>query len=86
MFVCLHTETFTVRLPGSTSDGCCPLGWDIFGTSCYLFSKTPLNWNDAKDWCNGHEAHLVVLTTDEEWVRRSLCDRNSASLGTLGGV
>uniref|UniRef100_A0A7N6FE59 C-type lectin domain-containing protein n=1 Tax=Anabas testudineus TaxID=64144 RepID=A0A7N6FE59_ANATE len=52
---------------GSTSVGCCPLGWDTFGSSCYLFSKTPLNWHSARDWCNGHESHLVILTTDEEW-------------------
>ncbi|KAF3698358.1 C-type lectin domain family 10 member A C-type lectin superfamily member 14 Macrophage lectin 2 [Channa argus] len=51
----------------STIEGCCPLGWDLFGTSCYMFSKTALNWNDARDWCNGHESHLVILNTDEEW-------------------
>lgn len=51
-------------------EGCCPLDWDKFGTSCYLFSKSPLSWNDARDWCNGHESHLVILMTDEEWVRQ----------------
>uniref|UniRef100_A0A3Q3IRB0 C-type lectin domain-containing protein n=1 Tax=Monopterus albus TaxID=43700 RepID=A0A3Q3IRB0_MONAL len=52
---------------GSAADGCCPLGWDLFSSSCYLFSKTPLAWQDARDWCNGHESHLVILNTDEEW-------------------
>uniref|UniRef100_A0A3Q3WYK3 C-type lectin domain-containing protein n=1 Tax=Mola mola TaxID=94237 RepID=A0A3Q3WYK3_MOLML len=52
---------------GSTSDGCCPLNWDLFGGSCYFFSKTALSWDEARDWCNGHESHLVILTTDEEW-------------------
>ncbi|XP_051248629.1 asialoglycoprotein receptor 1-like [Dicentrarchus labrax] len=52
---------------GSTADGCCPLNWNNFGTSCYFFSKTPLTWDDARDWCNGHESHLVILTTDDEW-------------------
>nr|XP_033465447.1 LOW QUALITY PROTEIN: C-type lectin domain family 10 member A-like [Epinephelus lanceolatus] len=51
----------------SVAGGCCPLGWETFGSSCYLFSKTPLNWHDARDWCNGHESHLVILNTDEEW-------------------
>ncbi|XP_044040255.1 asialoglycoprotein receptor 1 [Siniperca chuatsi] len=51
----------------SAVDGCCPLGWDVFGSSCYFFSKTPLAWDDARDWCNGHESHLVILNTDEEW-------------------
>ncbi|XP_047194767.1 C-type lectin domain family 10 member A-like [Hippoglossus stenolepis] len=48
-------------------EGCCPLGWDFFQTSCYLFSKTSMTWHAARDWCNGHESHLVILTTDEEW-------------------
>ncbi|XP_012713568.2 LOW QUALITY PROTEIN: asialoglycoprotein receptor 1 [Fundulus heteroclitus] len=52
---------------GSVSDGCCPLGWETFGTSCYLFSRTTLSWHEARDWCNGHESHLVILMSDEEW-------------------
>nr|XP_024656930.1 C-type lectin domain family 10 member A [Maylandia zebra] len=52
---------------GTTAHGCCPLNWDSFGTNCYLFSTTPLSWHDARDWCNGHESHLVILLTDEEW-------------------
>ncbi|XP_042337728.1 C-type lectin domain family 10 member A-like [Plectropomus leopardus] len=51
----------------SVSSSCCPLNWDSFGTSCYFFSRTPLNWHDARDWCNGHESHLIILNTDEEW-------------------
>ncbi|XP_022075053.2 LOW QUALITY PROTEIN: asialoglycoprotein receptor 1-like [Acanthochromis polyacanthus] len=52
---------------GSTADGCCPLGWDTFSSNCYLFSKDTLSWDDARDWCNGHESHLAILLTDEEW-------------------
>ncbi|KAI3376189.1 hypothetical protein L3Q82_016400 [Scortum barcoo] len=51
----------------SAVDGCCPLEWDLFGSSCYFFSRTPLSWDDARDWCNGHESHLTILITDEEW-------------------
>ncbi|XP_039996763.1 LOW QUALITY PROTEIN: C-type lectin domain family 10 member A-like [Xiphias gladius] len=51
----------------SAAAGCCPLGWDVIGRSCYLFSRTPLAWHDARDWCNGHESHLAILNTDEEW-------------------
>ncbi|KAM9836625.1 C-type lectin domain family 10 member A [Aulostomus maculatus] len=51
----------------TTGDGCCSLGWNLLGTSCYFFSKTPLSWQEARDWCNGHESHLVILHTDEEW-------------------
>lgn len=63
----------SVCLSGSVADGCCPLEWDLFGSSCYFFSRTPLAWDDARDWCNGHESHLVILNTDEEWVRQSVC-------------
>uniref|UniRef100_A0A3B5M7X9 C-type lectin domain-containing protein n=1 Tax=Xiphophorus couchianus TaxID=32473 RepID=A0A3B5M7X9_9TELE len=52
---------------GSVSDGCCPLGWETFGSSCYLFSRSVLSWHEARDWCNGHESHLVILMSDEEW-------------------
>ncbi|XP_041821526.1 asialoglycoprotein receptor 1-like [Chelmon rostratus] len=52
---------------GSVGDGCCPVDWNLSGTSCYFFSRTPLSWDDARDWCNGHESHLVILNTDEEW-------------------
>uniref|UniRef100_A0A087YEH2 C-type lectin domain-containing protein n=1 Tax=Poecilia formosa TaxID=48698 RepID=A0A087YEH2_POEFO len=51
----------------SVSDGCCPLGWETFGSSCYLFSRSALSWHEARDWCNGHESHLVILMSDEEW-------------------
>ncbi|KAF6720424.1 C-type lectin domain family 10 member A [Oryzias melastigma] len=52
---------------GSVSGGCCPLGWETSGSTCYFFSKVPLSWNDARDWCNGHESHLVILMTDSDW-------------------
>ncbi|XP_034413526.1 asialoglycoprotein receptor 1 [Cyclopterus lumpus] len=52
---------------GSASDGCCPLNWEIFASSCYMFSRTTLSWDEARDWCNGHESHLVILKTDKEW-------------------
>uniref|UniRef100_A0A3B4WZZ2 C-type lectin domain-containing protein n=1 Tax=Seriola lalandi dorsalis TaxID=1841481 RepID=A0A3B4WZZ2_SERLL len=57
----------SVCLSASVVDGCCPLGWELSGTTCYLFSRTPLAWPDARDWCNGHESHLVILNTEEEW-------------------
>uniref|UniRef100_A0A3B3TR12 C-type lectin domain-containing protein n=1 Tax=Poecilia latipinna TaxID=48699 RepID=A0A3B3TR12_9TELE len=34
---------------------------------CYLFSRSALSWHEARDWCNGHESHLVILMSDEEW-------------------
>ncbi|XP_077401190.1 asialoglycoprotein receptor 1 isoform X2 [Vanacampus margaritifer] len=54
---------------GSTpeSSGCCPLDWERVGSSCYLLSRSLLPWHDARDWCNGHESHLAIILTDEEW-------------------
>ncbi|TWW63203.1 asialoglycoprotein receptor 1 isoform X1 [Takifugu flavidus] len=52
---------------GSTTDGCCALNWDPFGKSCYFFSNVAMTWDEAQDWCTGHESHLVILTTDKEW-------------------
>uniref|UniRef100_A0A3B3Y264 C-type lectin domain-containing protein n=1 Tax=Poecilia mexicana TaxID=48701 RepID=A0A3B3Y264_9TELE len=59
----------SAQCPGfvSVSDGYCPLGWETFGSSCYLFSRSALSWHEARDWCNGHESHLVILMSDEEW-------------------
>ncbi|KAM3857453.1 C-type lectin domain family 10 member A [Diretmus argenteus] len=52
----------------STVDlGCCPLDWDLLGSSCYFFSKDALTWDDARDRCSGQEAHLAILRTLEEW-------------------
>ncbi|XP_038587886.1 C-type lectin domain family 10 member A-like isoform X2 [Micropterus salmoides] len=51
----------------SVVDGCCPLEWDIFGTSCYFFSQTTLSWDKARDWCSAHGSHLVILNSDDEW-------------------
>ncbi|XP_077445857.1 asialoglycoprotein receptor 1-like isoform X1 [Stigmatopora argus] len=47
--------------------GCCPLDWLNLGSSCYHFSRLLKTWHDARDWCNGHESHLAIILTDEEW-------------------
>ncbi|XP_039996748.1 C-type lectin domain family 10 member A [Xiphias gladius] len=51
----------------SVVDNCCPLGWKLFSSSCYFFSKSSLSWNDSRDWCEKHKSHLVILNTDKEW-------------------
>ncbi|XP_053199414.1 C-type lectin domain family 10 member A-like [Scomber japonicus] len=51
----------------SASGGCCPLGWDRSESSCYYFSIDNLSWNDSRDWCDKHGAHLVIFLTDKEW-------------------
>ncbi|XP_061921450.1 C-type lectin domain family 10 member A [Entelurus aequoreus] len=52
---------------GTTMAGCCPLGWQPLESTCYHFSRMPLSWQEARDWCNGHESHLAILQSDSEW-------------------
>ncbi|KAL3050815.1 hypothetical protein OYC64_001141 [Pagothenia borchgrevinki] len=52
----------------SSVEGCCPLEWTTFQSSCYLFSQTLLSWDEAKAWCNDHESHLAIILSDDEWV------------------
>uniref|UniRef100_A0A667Y899 C-type lectin domain-containing protein n=1 Tax=Myripristis murdjan TaxID=586833 RepID=A0A667Y899_9TELE len=49
------------------AEGCCPLDWLYFSSSCYFFSKTALSWDNARDWCSDRNGHLVIMHTEEEW-------------------
>ncbi|XP_030580967.1 C-type lectin domain family 10 member A-like [Archocentrus centrarchus] len=51
----------------SATGACCPLGWTVFESSCYYFSRESLSWNQSRDWCEKQEAHLVILLTNKEW-------------------
>ncbi|XP_070711384.1 C-type lectin domain family 10 member A-like isoform X2 [Pempheris klunzingeri] len=51
----------------SAADGCCPLGWELFESSCYFFSRESLSWNQSRLWCNHNDAHLVILQSDRVW-------------------
>ncbi|KAK1889858.1 C-type lectin domain family 4 member G [Dissostichus eleginoides] len=62
------TETQSSSQQETRVVGCCPLDWTTFQSSCYLFSRTLLSWDEAKAWCNDHESHLVIILSDEEWV------------------
>ncbi|XP_053271829.1 C-type lectin domain family 10 member A isoform X2 [Pleuronectes platessa] len=48
-------------------DGCCPPDWKPSGLSCYFFSSSALSWNDSRAWCEDHESHLVILSSDRDW-------------------
>ncbi|CAN9509424.1 unnamed protein product [Ophioblennius macclurei] len=52
---------------GSVDVGCCPLGWEPFSKSCFMFSRQSLPWHRAKDFCNSNQGHLAILLTDEDW-------------------
>ncbi|XP_072314818.1 asialoglycoprotein receptor 1-like [Eucyclogobius newberryi] len=51
----------------TVASGCCPLGWDSFGTSCFFFSKQASTWHDARDWCHAHQSQLLILRLDKDW-------------------
>ncbi|XP_053271847.1 C-type lectin domain family 10 member A isoform X2 [Pleuronectes platessa] len=48
-------------------EGCCPPDWKLSGLSCYFFSRSALSWNDSRAWCEDHESHLVILSSDRDW-------------------
>ncbi|XP_019210643.1 C-type lectin domain family 10 member A isoform X2 [Oreochromis niloticus] len=60
---------------GSTTGGCCPVGWTVFESNCYFFSSDSRSWNESRDWCEAQQAHLLILHNDKEWdfvTRRSM--------------
>ncbi|XP_062239580.1 asialoglycoprotein receptor 1-like [Platichthys flesus] len=63
-------------------EGCCPLGWDMFQSSCYFFNTVPKRWHAARDWCNEHNSHLAILITEEEW--DSVIARSSGTFYWIG--
>ncbi|KAL7982961.1 hypothetical protein Chor_013567 [Crotalus horridus] len=46
--------------------GCCPQGWHLFQQSCYWLSSARKKWTEAKQDCEGKQAHLVIITSYEE--------------------
>ncbi|XP_054456941.1 C-type lectin domain family 10 member A-like [Anoplopoma fimbria] len=51
----------------SAGDGCCPLGWDQSGFLCFFFSSLSLSWNESRVWCEEHQAHLLIIHSDQTW-------------------
>uniref|UniRef100_A0A3B3ZVE9 C-type lectin domain-containing protein n=1 Tax=Periophthalmus magnuspinnatus TaxID=409849 RepID=A0A3B3ZVE9_9GOBI len=51
----------------TAASGCCPLEWDMFETSCFLFSKVSMSWHEARDWCHAHQSQLLILNADKDW-------------------
>jgi len=50
----------------------CSAGWKIFEKSCYSFSTEMMSWADAKESCADQGAHLVIVNSELEQVRRTL--------------
>ncbi|XP_057217275.1 CD209 antigen-like protein E isoform X2 [Triplophysa rosa] len=46
----------------------CKAGWQLYLSSCYLFSSTALDWQKSRAFCGAHEALLLILGQDaSEW-------------------
>jgi hypothetical protein len=41
-----------------------------FGGSCYWFSRDGLTWAEADQYCQLENAHLLVINSREEQVRK----------------
>lgn len=39
-----------------------------FGNSCYLFSTTKIAWKDSSEFCEEHDAQLVIISSKKEQV------------------
>ncbi|XP_073716923.1 C-type lectin domain family 10 member A isoform X1 [Misgurnus anguillicaudatus] len=46
----------------------CKPGWQLYSSSCYLFSSTRLDWEKARSSCSAQGALLLILGQDaSEW-------------------
>ncbi|NWH79843.1 CL17A protein, partial [Piaya cayana] len=50
----------------------CSAGWTMFERSCYFFSAETAGWPEAEEICADQGAHLVVIGSEPEQVRRPL--------------
>ncbi|XP_039608769.1 low affinity immunoglobulin epsilon Fc receptor-like [Polypterus senegalus] len=44
----------------------CPQNWMLFNSKCYSFSSNKLTWTGGVEGCRQHEAHLVIIESEEE--------------------
>ncbi|KAK9975353.1 hypothetical protein ABG768_023404, partial [Culter alburnus] len=46
----------------------CKSGWISYKSSCFLFSRSSLNWTEARDYCKTQDVLLLkIQDDDEEW-------------------
>ena len=50
----------------SISDNLCPCNWEKIGSSCYLFVKHRVSWDEAFSGCKKYGAQLVIPTNHGE--------------------
>ncbi|CAN2388655.1 plasmacytoid dendritic cell antigen processing and presentation [Pristimantis euphronides] len=44
----------------------CDSGWLIFGSNCYFFTNSKVNWHKARSNCVSKNADLVIIENEEE--------------------
>uniref|UniRef100_A0A8C6S027 Asialoglycoprotein receptor 2 n=1 Tax=Nannospalax galili TaxID=1026970 RepID=A0A8C6S027_NANGA len=80
----LDLRSLTCQLAFLQSNGteCCPVNWVQHGGSCYWFSRTGMTWAEADKYCQLENAHLLVINSWEEQVRKftwiGLTDRDGS--------
>uniref|UniRef100_A0A8C3P4C4 C-type lectin domain-containing protein n=1 Tax=Cyanoderma ruficeps TaxID=181631 RepID=A0A8C3P4C4_9PASS len=57
----------------------CPLGWQFYVDSCYFFSTHYRSWDNARGFCRGFSADLVVVSNEDEqlFLTRSIQGKNN---------
>ncbi|XP_076090230.1 galactose-specific lectin nattectin-like [Mytilus galloprovincialis] len=45
----------------------CPIGWNHFYRSCYMFSNDAYDWLLAESSCRAHDARLVEIESQEQY-------------------
>ncbi|XP_058618603.1 asialoglycoprotein receptor 1 [Onychostoma macrolepis] len=50
----------------NTQELCCPDGWLLFSSHCYLFSDDGMPWDAARDECKKKRSELLVLKSQQE--------------------
>ncbi|EHB18647.1 C-type lectin domain family 4 member A [Heterocephalus glaber] len=64
-----HTELECKRSNSTKKDkvwSCCPKNWESFSSHCYFYSTKSKSWQESNERCSSMEAHLVVITSEEE--------------------
>ncbi|XP_006875555.1 PREDICTED: C-type lectin domain family 4 member D [Chrysochloris asiatica] len=45
---------------------CCPAGWRVFQSNCYIFLTDNKTWHESAQNCTGMGANLVTISTEAE--------------------
>ncbi|XP_042288259.1 ladderlectin-like isoform X3 [Thunnus maccoyii] len=64
----------------------CPDGWFSYGSRCFKFVNTPMNWYNAEEHCNNLDAQLASATNPREYrFLQQMTNTAGQSIAWLGG-